>query len=69
MCLALDVALLFATASYPQQVKTDYDHKVAFGRDEAYPWPKVEAQDPLLVDRIKGAVTDTPARPPRGTVS
>jgi len=48
--------LLFATASYAQQVKTDYDRGTDFSHYKTYSWEKVQTQDPLLVDRIKEAV-------------
>src|SRR5712691_5197257 len=48
--------LLFATASFAQQVKTDYDRSTDFSRYKTYSWEKVQTQDPLWVDRIKEAV-------------
>jgi hypothetical protein len=53
---ALSVALLFATASFAQQVKTDYDHQAEFSQYKTYSWEKVQTQNPLWVDRIKRAV-------------
>jgi Domain of unknown function (DUF4136) len=50
------IALLFATASFAQQVKTDYDRSADFRQYKTYSWEKVQTQDPLLVDRIKDAV-------------
>jgi hypothetical protein len=50
------IALLFATASFAQQVKTDYDRSANFSRYKTYSWEKVQTQDPLWVDRIKEAV-------------
>ena len=50
------LALLFATASFAQQVKTDYDRSADFGQYKTYSWEKVQTQDPLWVDRIKQAV-------------
>jgi len=47
---------LFAAKSPAQQVKTDYDHSANFGQYKTYSWKKVQTKDPLLVDRIKGAV-------------
>ena len=47
---------LFATASFAQQVKTDYDRSADFSRYKTYSWEKVQTQDPLWVDRIKEAV-------------
>src|SRR5712691_6611066 len=48
--------LLFATASFAQQVKTDYDRSTDFSRYKTYSWEKVQTQDPLWVNRIKEAV-------------
>src|SRR6202047_789509 len=50
------IALLFATASFAQQVKTDYDRSANFSQYKTYSWEKVQTQDPLWVDRIKEAV-------------
>jgi hypothetical protein len=50
------IALLFATASHAQQVKTDYDRSADFSRYKTYSWEKVQTKDPLWVDRIKEAV-------------
>jgi hypothetical protein len=54
--ISLGVALLFASASFAQQVKTDYDHNTDFSQYKTYSWEKVQTQDPLWVDRIKSAV-------------
>src|ERR1700680_2642065 len=50
------VVLLFASASFAQQVKTDYDRSADFSHYKTYSWEKVQTQDPLWVDRIKQAV-------------
>jgi hypothetical protein len=50
------LAVLFATASFAQQVKTDYDRSANFSQYKTYSWEKVQTQDPLWVDRIKEAV-------------
>ena len=50
------VVLLFVTASFAEQVKTDYDRGADFSRYKTYSWEKVQTQDPLWVDRIKDAV-------------
>jgi hypothetical protein len=52
----IGIALLGATASFGQQVKTDYDRSADFSRYKTYSWEKVQTQDPLWVDRIKEAV-------------
>jgi hypothetical protein len=53
-----DFAMLFVSisASFAQQVKTDYDHNANFAEYTTYSWEKVQTQDPLLVARIKEAV-------------
>ena len=50
------IALLFATASFAQQVKTDYDRGANFSQYKTYSWEKIQTQDPLWVGRIKEAV-------------
>jgi hypothetical protein len=56
---SVGIALLFATASFAQQVKTDYDRGANFSQYKTYSWEKVQTQDPLWVDRIKEAVNAT----------
>src|ERR1700704_1282426 len=53
---SIGLALVLATASFAQHVKTDYDHSANFGQYKTYSWEKVQTKDPLLVDRIKSAV-------------
>jgi hypothetical protein len=53
---SVGIAVLFATASFAQQVKTDYDRSADFSQYKTYSWEKVQTQDPLWVDRIKEAV-------------
>jgi hypothetical protein len=53
---SVGVALLLASASFAQQVKTDYDRSANFNAYKTYSWEKVQTQDALWVDRIKGAV-------------
>ena len=53
---SVGTVLLFVTASFAQQVKTDYDRSADFGQYKTYSWEKVQTQDPLWVDRIKEAV-------------
>jgi hypothetical protein len=50
------IAILFATASFAQQVKTDYDRSANFSQYKTYSWEKVQTPDQLWVDRIKEAV-------------
>src|ERR1700682_5056239 len=56
MFASFGIVLLAATASFAQQVKTDYDRSTDFSQYKTYSWQKVQTQDPLWVDRIKGAV-------------
>jgi hypothetical protein len=53
---SIGIALLFATASFAQQVKTDYDRSADFSQYKTYSWEKVQTPDPLWVGRIKDAV-------------
>jgi len=50
------IALLFASALFAQQVKTDYDRDADFSQYKTYSWEKVNTQNDLWVDRIKAAV-------------
>lgn len=52
----IGIAVVFGTASFAQDVKTDYDRGTDFSQYKTYSWEKVHAQNPLWVDRIKGAV-------------
>jgi Domain of unknown function (DUF4136) len=56
MSAFVGIALLFAAASFAQQVKTDYDRSADFGQYKTYSWEKVQTRDPLMVDRIETAV-------------
>jgi hypothetical protein len=53
---SIGIALLAATVSFAQQVKTDYDRSTNFSQYKTYSWEKVQTQDPLWVDRIEEAV-------------
>jgi Domain of unknown function (DUF4136) len=53
---SVGIALLFATASFAEQVKTDYDRSADFSQYKTYSWEKVQTQDPLWVSRIEDAV-------------
>jgi hypothetical protein len=57
VCVSIALVVLLSTASFGQQVKTDYDHGANFGQYKSYSWEKVETPDPLWVDRIKSAVS------------
>ena len=50
------IALCLVSASFGQQVKTDYDRNADFGQYKTYSWEKVNTQNDLWVDRIKTAV-------------
>ena len=52
----MGIVMLFATASFAQQVKTDFDRSADFSQYKTYSWEKVHTQNPLWVDRIKAAV-------------
>ncbi len=52
----MGIALLFANASFAQQVKTDYDRSADFTQYKTYSWENVHTSNPLWVDRIKAAV-------------
>ena len=56
---SVGIAFLFATTSFAQHVKTDYDRTANFNEYKTYSWEKVQTKDPLLVDRIKEAVNTT----------
>lgn len=55
---SIGLTLVLATASFAQQVKTDYDHSANFGQYKTYSWEKVQTKDLLFVDRIKSAVNN-----------
>ena len=54
---SIGLALLLATASFAEQVKTDYDRNANFGKYKTFSFEKIETKDPLWIDRIKSAVT------------
>jgi len=53
---SIGIALMFATASFAQQVKTDSDRSTDFSQYKTYSWENVHTQNSLWVDRIKPAV-------------
>ena len=56
-CSLLCVAMLFAaTAAFPREVTTDYDHHVDFSHYKTYSWAKVETPNSLWDDRVKDAI-------------
>jgi hypothetical protein len=56
------IALLFATTSFAQQVKTDFDRRADFSQYKTYSWEKVHTQNSLWVGRIKEAVNSALAQ-------
>jgi hypothetical protein len=55
--LLLGVVVSILTAgSFAQQVKTDYDRDANFSNYKTFSFEKIQATDPLWVDRIKSAV-------------
>ena len=56
VCFSIAMLFVLTAASFAQQVKTDYDHNANFAQYRTYSWEKVQTKDPLMVDRIKGAV-------------
>lgn len=57
MAASVGLTLVLAGALLAQHVKADYDHSANFGQYKTYSWEKVQTKDPLLVDRIKSAVS------------
>jgi hypothetical protein len=53
---SMGIALVCASSSFAQNVKTDYDRNADFSQYKTYSWGGVETEDPLWVDRIKAAV-------------
>jgi len=56
MFASIGIALLFATGSFAQQVKTNYDRSANFSQYKTYSWEKVQTRDPLWVNQITAAV-------------
>lgn len=51
------VVCVLTAASLAQQVKTDYDRDANFSKYKTFSFEKIQTKDPLLVDRIKSAVS------------
>jgi hypothetical protein len=51
------LAFAFARARFAEQVKSDWDRSANFGQFRTYSWERVSTRDPLMVDRIKSAVS------------
>jgi Domain of unknown function (DUF4136) len=56
---SVGIALLSATLSSAQQVKTDYDRNANFGQYKTFSWEKVQTQNQLWAPRIQQAVNAT----------
>ncbi|WP_263349769.1 hypothetical protein [Acidicapsa acidisoli] len=41
------IALICATASFAQEIKTDYDRSIDFNQYKTYSWERVQTQNPL----------------------
>ena len=52
---------IFASASFAQNVKTDYDRSANFSAYHTYSWQKISTRDELMVNRIKSAVNSAMA--------
>jgi hypothetical protein len=52
----MGLAIFLTTASFAQQVKTDYDRSANFGGYKTFSFEKIQTEDPLWVDRIKSAL-------------
>jgi hypothetical protein len=50
------VGLLLATASFSQQVQTDFNHGVDFAKFKTYSWAKIQTSNAIWDDRVKEAV-------------
>ena len=48
---SVGVALVLASASFAQQVKTDYDLSTDFSHYKTYSWEKVQTQDSLWASK------------------
>jgi hypothetical protein len=56
---SVGIALVFASASSAQQVKTDFDRSANFSQYKTYSWEKVQTQNQLWAPRIQEAVNAT----------
>lgn len=54
--IGLFLGAFTATASFAQQVKTDYDRGANFAQYKTYSWQQVKTKDPPDADRIKNDV-------------
>src|ERR1700721_35855 len=54
---SIAMCFVLTAASFAQQVQTDYDHNANLGQYKTFSWEKVQTKDPLMVDRIKNAVS------------
>ena len=51
------LVFVLTAASLAQHVKTDYDRDANFSKYKTFSFEKIQTKDPLLVDRIKSAVS------------
>ena len=51
------LCLCSSASSFAIDVKTDFDRAIDFGRYKTFCWQKVETKNPLLIERIKMAVS------------
>ena len=56
MWFSIAIGIIAASASFAEQIKTDYDRHADLSRYKTYSWEKVQTQNPLWSDRIKAAV-------------
>src|SRR6201982_983888 len=57
--ISFAMVALLASASFAQNVKTDYDRNANFAQYKTYSWEQVKTKDQLDVDRIKSALNAT----------
>jgi hypothetical protein len=48
--------LFAATAAFPREISTDFDHHADFGRFKTYSWSKVDTPNSLWDERLKEAI-------------
>ena len=52
----LGSALMASPSLHAQQISTDYDHNADFKKYRTYSFDKIQTQNPLNADRVRGAV-------------
>ena len=53
LCMAV---LFAATAAFPREISTDFDHHADFSRFKTYSWSKVDTPNNLWDERVKEAI-------------